>query len=132
MRKTLPQRLGDLQLRIMKVLWEREEASVAEVHENVQSPKPLAYTTVATMLRKLEERGVVDHRVEGRSYIYRPTIAEADVSRGMLDHVVDRVFEGSLADTVSHLLTTREVNGEELQRLEALIAEKKKQLNQPR
>lgn len=122
-------RLGDLQLRIMKVLWERREATVAEVLDTLDdTDKTLAYTTIATMLRKMEARGLVSHRVDGRSFIYTPKVAEEDVSRSMADHLVDRLFEGNLLDAVSHLLTTREVSKDELKQLEKLIAERKRKL----
>jgi predicted transcriptional regulator len=119
-------RLGDLQLKIMKVLWERSEATVADVHLALGVEADLAYTTIATMLRKMEARGLVKHRSEGRSFVYAPAVGAAAVSRSMVDHVIDRVFEGSLAEMVSHLLTTREVSREELSQLERLIAERKK------
>ena len=129
MTKNKPHRLGDLQLRIMKVLWERREATVAEVLDTLDdADASLAYTTIATMLRKMEVRGLVSHRVDGRSFIYAPKIAAEDVSRSMADHLVDRLFEGSLLDAVSHLLTTREVSKGELKQLEKLIAERKRKL----
>lgn len=122
-------RLGDLQLRIMKVLWERREATVAEVLDALDdTDKTLAYTTIATMLRKMETRGLVSHRAEGRSFIYAPKVAAEDVSRSMADHLVDRLFEGNLLDAVSHLLTTREVSKAELKQLEKLIAERRRKL----
>ncbi len=121
-------RLGDLQLKIMKVLWDRREATVAEVHQALGSSPELAYTTVATMLRKMEARGLVQHRPEGRTFVYRALAAEDAVTRGMADDLIDRLFEGSLADMVSHLLTTREVSRDELVRLEHLIAERKKKI----
>ena len=126
MTKSRVYRLGDLQLRIMKVLWAHGEATVASVHEAVAGENDLAYTTVATMLRKMEARGLVQHRLEARSFVYRATVAEDAVSRGMADHLLDRLFEGSLAGMVSHLLSTREVSREELSKLERLIAERKK------
>jgi BlaI family penicillinase repressor len=126
MSKSKVHRLGDLQLRIMKVLWERGEATVAAMHQGLADERNLAYTTMATMLRKMEARGLVKHRLEGRSFVYRPVIAEEAVSRGMADHLVERLFEGSLADMVHHLLSTREVSREELTKLEKLIAERKK------
>ncbi len=119
-------RLGDLQLRIMKVLWARREAAVAEVHDALAGERRLAYTTIATMLRKMEERGLVKHRVEGRTFLYRAALDEAAVSEGMAGHLLERLFEGSLADMVRHLLSTREVSREELSQLEQLIAERKK------
>jgi predicted transcriptional regulator len=126
MSKTRIHRLGDLQLRIMKVLWASEAATVADVHKAVGDEGDLAYTTVATMLRKMEARGLVKHRMEARSFIYRAAVAEEAVSRGMADHLLERLFEGSLADMVRHLLSNREVSREELSKLEKLIAERKK------
>lgn len=121
-------RLGDLQLRIMKILWERGEASVADVLDALGPQASLAYTTVATMLRKMEGRDLVAHRISGRSFMYRPKVQAGEVSRSMANHLVDRLFEGSLLEAVNHLLNTREVSREELVKLERLITEKKKSL----
>jgi BlaI family transcriptional regulator, penicillinase repressor len=121
-------RLGDLQLRILKILWARQEATVTEVQEALDGGADLAYTTVATMLRKMEARGLATHREEGRSFVYQAKVGESEVSRGMTDHLMDRLFAGSLAEAVSHLLTTREVSREELRQLEKLIADHKKKL----
>lgn len=118
-------RVGDLQLQILRILWERGEATVTDVMENL-SGSELAYTTVATMLRKMEARGLVTHRPEGRSFVYRPKVKAHDVSHRMANHLVDRLFEGSLLDAVNHLLSTREVSREELAKIEQLIAEKRK------
>jgi predicted transcriptional regulator len=126
MTKSRFHRLGDLQLRIMQVLWSRGEATVADVHKDLAGERELAYTTVATMLRKMEARGLVEHRLEARSFIYRPLVAEDAVSRGMADHLLDRLFEGSLAEMVQHLLSTRDVSREELSKIEQLIAKRKK------
>jgi len=118
-------RLGDLQFRIMKVLWRIHEASVAEVRNELDGQR-LAYTTVATMLRKMEERGLVRHREEDRKFIYLPAVSSEEVTRSMADDLVDRLFEGSLAETVSHLLQTREVSGRDLERLEQMIQKRKR------
>ncbi len=118
-------RLGDLQLRIMRVLWDLGQATVAEVQEKLDG-EPLAYTTVATMLRKMEDRGLLEHREEGRRFVYLPAVSAADVTRSMADDLVDRLFAGSLADAVSHLLENREVSPGELAQLQALIAAHKK------
>ena len=120
-------RLGDLQLQIMKILWNGGPATVAEVLEQLEG-EPLAYTTVATMLRKMEDRGLVGHRQEGRRFVYESLVSAEKVTRSMADDLVDRLFEGSLADAVSHLLDTREVNSRELARLEQLIEQHKKRM----
>ena len=129
MAKNKSHRLGDLQLRIMKVLWDRREATVTEALDALDdADASLAYTTIATMLRKMEARGLVAHRAESRSFIYRAKVAAEDVSRSMANHLVDRLFEGSLLETVNHLLSSREVSKDELRQLEKLIAERKKNL----
>ena len=126
MTKPRIQRLGDLQLRILKVLWQQPELSVADVRSALRDHADLAYTTVATMLRKMELRGLVAHRAEGRTFLYRARVAAREVTQGLADHLLERLFEGSLAGIVSHLLTTREVSREELDQLERLIAERRK------
>lgn len=126
MTQTPAYRLGDLQLRIMKVLWESGPASVADVQRELGGQR-LAYTTVATMLRKMEDRGLVRHREKRRRFIYEAAVTAEDVTRSMAGDLVDRLFEGSLADAVSHLLESREVGPQELERLERLIREHKRE-----
>ena len=118
-------RLGELQLKILKVLWTCGPSNVAEVRERLGGGR-LAYTTVATMLRKMENRNLVRHREQGRKFIYEAAVAAKEVSRSMADQLVDRIFDGSLSATVSHLLETREVDPEELARLEKMIQAQKK------
>lgn len=118
-------RLGDLQLRILKVLWRHGPASVAEVHQAL-GPTGLAYTTVATMLRKMEGRGLVRHSEQGRRFIYQAAVTAEEVSRRSTADLVDRLFGGSLSQAVCHLLETRDVTLEELERLERLIQERKR------
>mgnify|MGYP000123473875 CR=1 FL=1 len=121
--KSPSHRLGDLQLRILQSLWDRPDSSVAEVHTELKPERDLAYTTVATMLRKMETRGLVTHREQGRSFLYRALVAAEDVSRSVGRHLVDRLSAGSLTEAVSHLLTSREVSRDELDQLEKLIKE---------
>lgn len=118
-------RLGELQLRIMKVLWDQQPATVAEVQQSLDG-EPLAYTTVATMLRKMENRGLVSHHEAGRKFLYEARVTEDQVSRSMADDFVDRMFEGRLADAVSHLLDTRDIDPQELAQLEDLLRRRKK------
>ncbi len=119
-------RLGDLQLKIMKVLWGRAEpATVADVHEALAGEGKLAYTTIATMLRKMEARGLVRHRLHERKFLYRAAVQAEEITRKISAHFLDRLFEGSLADMLAHLLTTQEISSEELARLEELIAKRK-------
>lgn len=113
--------LGKLQLAIMRVLWEAGERTVAEVHQTLEPTHGLAPTTIATMLKKMEAKGVVDHRTEGRRFIYRPTVSEDAVMRSMVGDLKERLFGGSVSALVSHLLQSHEVEGAELDELRAQI-----------
>ncbi|MCG6963847.1 MAG: BlaI/MecI/CopY family transcriptional regulator [Acidobacteria bacterium] len=113
--------LGDLQHAIMRVLWRRGEATAAEVHAALEPERGLAPTTIATMLRKMETKGVIEHRVEGRQFIYRPTVSEAEVRRSMVDELVDRVFAGDPTALVGHLLAEHRVEPEELDHVRQII-----------
>src|SRR5258705_11787887 len=84
--------LGDLQLAIMRVLWAQGEATVADVHEALEPERGLALTTIATMLVKMEKKGVVDHRAEGRRFIYRPLVSEGLVRRPMVADLTAQLF----------------------------------------
>lgn len=112
-------RIGDLQLRILRVLWDRGEASVQHVLDSLDGRH--AYTTIATMLRKMEDRGLVRHREEGRKFVYAAAVSSDDVSQGLANRLIDRLFAGSLAGAVSHLLETRDVDASELDELERLL-----------
>src|SRR5262249_14421128 len=96
-------RLGGLQLQIMQVLWRHGPATVAEVQADLAG-EPLAYTTVATMLRKMEDRGLVRHSEIDRKFSYEAAVTAEAVTRSMSADLVERLFAGSLTDAVSHLL----------------------------
>jgi len=113
--------LGKLQLAIMRVLWESGEGTVAEVHHALEPSHGLAVTTIATMLKKMEAKGVVDHRTEGRRFVYRPIVSEDAVTRSMVADLKERLFGGSAAALVSHLLQVHEVDDDELEGLRRQI-----------
>jgi len=119
--------LGDLQHAIMRVLWDRGEATVAEVRQALLPHRERALTTIATMLTKMEKKGVVRHRPEGRQYVYRPTVSEAEVKRTMVSDLLERLFEGDATALVGHLLREKEIDASELERLRRLIAERKRE-----
>jgi BlaI family penicillinase repressor len=119
--------LAALQLAIMRVLWRRGEATVADVREDLHDDRPLAYTTIATMLAKMERKGYVAHRIEGRAHIYRPAIDQEKVSRSMVTDLADRLFAGDVTQMVAHLLAGCDVDAEELARLKALIRQREQE-----
>lgn len=116
--------LADLQYAIMRVLWQEGEASVARVQEALGPSRARAITTIATMLAKMEKKGVVAHRSVGRQFLFRAKVSEADVRRSMVGELTRRLFRGDAAALVSHLLAEEEIDREELERLKALIADK--------
>lgn len=116
--------LGDLQYAIMRVLWSRRESTVAEVHNALYSERGLAPTTIATMLSKMEKKGVVKHRTKGRQFVYRATVSEREVRRNMVGELIDRVFQGDAAELVNHLLKERTIDPEELSQLKELIEQR--------
>jgi BlaI family penicillinase repressor len=114
--------LGDLQLAIMRVLWNRGEATVAEVHEALEPERGLALTTIATMLTKMEKKGVVDHHADGRRFIYRPLVSESQVRRSMVADLTSQLFRGDVTALVNHLLSEHEIDERELAQLRDLIS----------
>jgi BlaI family transcriptional regulator, penicillinase repressor len=119
--------LGDLQLAIMRVLWGRGEASVAEVHEILEAERGLALTTIATMLAKMEKKGVVGHRALGRRFFYRPLVDEGQVRRSMVSELTSQLFRGDVTALVNHLISEHEIDPGELAQLKALIAARQKE-----
>ena len=113
--------LGELQHAIMQVLWTRNEATVAEVHEALFDERGLAPTTIATMLRKMEDKGVVAHRVEDRHFVYQATVTEDAVRSSMVGELLDRLFSGDPAALVSHLVADHDIDEEEIERLRTLL-----------
>ena len=126
MTKPKTYRLGDLQLKIMKVLWARPEATVTDVQQAIPGGRIWPTPPWPPCCGKWRRAALVAHHNEGRSYVYRARAGADEVTRSMADHLVDRLFEGSLAGAVNHLLSTREVSREELAQLERLISEKKR------
>lgn len=127
--------LTELQLGLLRVLWERGEATVLEVQEALRPERRLAQSTVATLLSRLEKKGLLSHRVEGRQYVYRPAVSEAEVKRSMVGQLMDLagdLFRGDMVALVSHLLTAEDVAAGDLARVKALIEARERELKRRR
>jgi len=122
-----PLELSELQLAVMRVLWQKKKAAVAEVQEALKSERDLALTTVATVLTRLEKAGLVAHRASGRHYLYRPLVSEEEVRRSMVSVLAERLFEGDVAALVSHLVNAREIKPGDLARVRQLIEAKERE-----
>jgi BlaI family penicillinase repressor len=111
------------ELEILKVLWQHGASSVRTVHQQLQESEPdLAFNTVQTMLRIMEKKGLADHAMEGRTFIYTATFTRDESTGRFLDHV----FDGAVAELVQSLFRTERVSPEELKQLQAMIDAAKK------
>jgi BlaI family penicillinase repressor len=109
----------DRELDVMAVLWERGSATVTEVRERLKDD--LAYTTVLTVLRTLEEKGHVSHRGDGKAHRYFPLVERRMAGRSALARLIDTVFNGSPELLLTQLVTERELSEEQLKRLRRLM-----------
>ena len=125
-------RLGDLQLRILQVLWAAPDSSVADVHAVLKPERELAHTTVATMLRKMEARSLVVHREDGRSFLYRAKVDPALVQKNLVGDLVTRLFDGDSLALVNHLLRAGEIELSELDELRERVAEAERKARKER
>ncbi len=109
----------DRELDVMSVLWDLDSATVAQVRE--QLVDELAYTTVLTVLRTLEQKGYVGHIGEGRAHRYRPLVKREAAGRSALRRLVDKVFDGSPEMLLTQLVSDKNLSDEELRRLRRLL-----------
>ena len=117
--------LTPLQLSVMQVLWARDEASVVDVQKGMTG-KRLALTTVATLLTRLEQRGLLAHRVEGRQYVYRARVTPIDVRQSVTRDLLGSLFHGDVTAFVTQLLDARDLTREEIADLKRLIKTKER------
>ncbi len=117
-------RLGRLELLIMNVVWDSGKATVHDV-KNALSRRNPAYSTILTMMRKLEAKGYLEHDVDERTYVYRPTISQEAVRHGVLGDILDRLFEGSSSLLLNSLAEQNRISEKERREIQKLIKERK-------
>jgi predicted transcriptional regulator len=115
--------LGARELLIMKIVWRLGEASVRDVYETLRKRRPVAYTTVMTMMATLEGKGYLKKRPDGRAYRYRAARPEGRVITAMVRDFVDRVFDGASRPLVAHLVADARLTKEEREELRKLLDE---------
>jgi predicted transcriptional regulator len=116
--------LGDRELDVMGVLWDLGSGTVAEVRDKLADP--LAYTTVLTVLRNLEAKGLVTHEAEGKAHRYIPRVARQTARRSALTKLVDRLFHGSPEQLVAQLVEDERLTVDDLRRIRSRLAQGKK------
>ena len=113
--------LTEAELSLMKILWLRGESQVSDLVAAMPDGEALAYNSVLTTVRILEQKGYVDHRQEGRAFVYRPCVAEHEAGRSEVRHVLSRFFGNSRERLLLSLLGDDEISPDELQRLKDAI-----------
>src|SRR5262245_39299238 len=118
--------LSAVQLAVMRALWESGTATTAAVHERMGKPRSLAYTTVATLLNRLEKRGLVSSRKDTRERVFEPTVSEDEVKRRMVSDLVANLFRGDPRALVSQLVSDAEIDEGDLDTVRRMIADAKR------
>ena len=116
--KTVP---TDLELELLKVIWERGEATVREVFQDVLKQRKIAYTTVLTIMGVLERKGHLTKRAGERAYVYAPAVPQDEMVKNMVDEFVGRLFNGSAQPLLVHLVGDRRIQPQELAEVEKLV-----------
>ncbi len=122
----------DRELEALKVLWERGEATIREIADAMNSEAKnggeaeIAYTTVLSLLQVMEQKGLVDHRRDGKAYIYVPRVEQQSTFRRLAGSFLDKVFDGAMAEYLVHALDSKRVSAAELDQLEAMLADARK------
>ena len=111
--------LYERELEVMEVLWERGSATVAEVRDALADE--MAYTTVLTVLRRLEEKGYVGHDEEGRAHRYRPLVERVQARESALERLTRKLFQGSPELLLTHLVSQKKLSEAELRRLRDIV-----------
>jgi len=113
--------LSDLQLDVVRVLWQHGETATPEVVQALVASRGLAHTTVATLLTRLEKRGVVAARRDGRQLLYSAKVSESEVKRSMVAELVSSLFGGDSSALLAHLVREDELRPGDLAEVQALL-----------
>ena len=116
------------ELEILKVLWEIKDGSVRDVHLQLVDQSGLHFNTIQTQLRIMDEKGLVAHRRDGRTMLYRPICTRAQVSSRFLH----KVYDGAVGELVLNMLSSEKLSAKELSELEAIVADARKKKSSPR
>ena len=120
-------KIGNLQLKIMRVLWEHGEATARQITDAVSKIEPVAHSTIQTLLRKLEVKKAVAYEERERTFVFRPLVSESEVTQSATKDLISRVFHGSLSGLVAHVLENEDISDEEMTKLRRLIDEKSRE-----
>ncbi len=109
---------------VLRLVWQGREATVQQVYEALPDRRKVTYVTVATLLRRLEEKGYLKHRLRGKAFIYAPAAKQEDVIRRTISDLVERLFGGNPVPLMQHLAQHSGITDEDIERLKALTKKK--------
>jgi BlaI family transcriptional regulator, penicillinase repressor len=115
--------LTDGEQQLMEILWDRRSATVAEVLAKISEQRKAAFNTVQTMLRILERKGYIRHKIEGRAFRYYPVVNRQQASTSALRHLLHRFFDGAPGKLAINILEHERLSERDLQQLKRLIQE---------
>jgi predicted transcriptional regulator len=114
------------ELEVMKIVWQRERVTVRDVYEELLSRRRIAYTTVMSALKTLEQKGYLRAQQHDRAYVYEPTQPQSQTIKGMVQEFVDRVFNGSVGPLLAHLLEDERLSEADLEEIARMTTPRKK------
>ncbi len=117
------------ELEILNILWEKEPATVREVHEVIGSNKPVTYTTVLKQMQIMTDKGLVERDEQGKAHIYRSKIARSETQKGLVSELLEKVFRGSAIQLVQHLLDNKTASPAEMKEIREMIDKAEKEAN---
>lgn len=116
--------LGELELEVLDVLWEKKIATVKDILDELARRREIAYTTVMTVMTRLSDKGVLKRHQSGRTYVYKPRYSRDQIAHSFMDRVKDKIFKGNLEGMLSYMVNCETLTLDDLDRLRSLISEK--------
>jgi len=109
---------------VLRLVWQSQEATVQQVYDALPGNRKIAYVTVATLLRRLEEKGYLKHHARGKAFVYAPAAKKEDVIRRTIGDLVERLFGGNPVPLMQHLAQHSGISDEDIERLKGLAKKK--------
>lgn len=109
------------ELEILNVLWKKKSATVREVHEVINSTKPIAYTTILKLMQIMTDKGLVTRNEEEKAHLYQAAVAQDETQKGLVSDLVERVFQGSAMLLMQHILENKTASPAEIEEIRRMI-----------
>lgn len=115
--------MGELELEIMDILWEKKTATVKDIHETLLAKRDIAYTTVMTVMTRLSEKNILKRSQLGRLYVYKPKISRNEIAQNFINRIKEKFFRGSYEEILSFMITEGSFTHSDLSKIKKIIEE---------